>query len=102
MTYQQAAQSALDVQDACNLSGVVFSFAEAMHAICEEQCRLNQGTEWKNRNPIVTLYLSKLSELNGLGWIEPQYGYCFRRASAARSLVKAIAEGRDAQAQVSN
>lgn len=65
MNYQQAAQTALDVQDACNLSGVVFSFAEAMHAICEEQQRLGKGTEWKNRNPIVTLFLSKLQDLNG-------------------------------------
>lgn len=30
MTYKEAAQSALDIQDACNLSGVVFSFARAI------------------------------------------------------------------------
>ncbi len=65
MTYQQAAQTALDVQDACNLSGVVFSFAEAMHAICEEQQRIGEGTAWKNHHPIVYLFLSKLADLNG-------------------------------------
>ncbi len=64
MTYQEAAQCAVDVQDACNLSGVVFSFAEAMHAICEEQHRLGKGTEWKNTHPIVALFLSKLNDLN--------------------------------------
>jgi len=65
MNYQQAAQSALDVQDACNLSGVLFSFADAMHAICEKQNELGEGTEWKNRHAIVTLYLAKLADLNG-------------------------------------
>lgn len=64
MTYQEAAQTAIDVQDACNLSGVVFSLREAMQAICDEQHRLGEGTEWKNRNPIVTLFLSKLCDLN--------------------------------------
>lgn len=66
MTYQQAAQSALDVQDACNLSGVVFAFAEAMHAICEEQQRLGQSTDWKKHHPTVTLFVNKLGDLNGL------------------------------------
>jgi len=56
MDIQQAAQQALAVQDACNLSGVVFSFAEVMEAICEEQQRLGQSTEWKNTHPIVTLF----------------------------------------------
>jgi len=64
MDIQQAAQQALDVQDACNLSGVVFSFAEVMHAICEEQQRLGQSTEWKNTHPVVTLFLSKLTDLS--------------------------------------
>jgi hypothetical protein len=70
---QEAAQAALDCQDACNLSGVVFTFAEAMQAICDEQHRLNEGTEWKNSHPVVTLFLSKLSELNMRQWPESAY-----------------------------
>jgi len=65
MTLKQAAQSALDVQDACNLSGVVFSFARAMQAICDSPER--GDTESRNNHPIVTMYLLKLSELNGCG-----------------------------------
>jgi hypothetical protein len=57
-----------------------------MHAICEEQNRLGQGTEWKNYNPIVTLFLSKLCDLNGLGWLEFDY-------YKAQEAVKQIAEG---------
>ena len=65
MTYKQAAQSALDVQDASNLSGVVFSFAKVMQAVCDESHRIGKGTAWRNSNPIVTMYLLKLGELNG-------------------------------------
>ncbi len=64
MTYEQAAQTALDVQNACNLSGVLFSFAEAMQAICDEAHKQGQGTAWKNEHPIVCLFLSKLADLN--------------------------------------
>jgi hypothetical protein len=71
--YQKAAQDALDCQDACNLSGVVFSFAEAMHAICDAQQLIGESTKWKNTHPIVTLFLSKLSDLNGCGWMEADY-----------------------------
>jgi len=88
MTYQEAAQTALAVQDACNLSGVLFSFADAMHAICEEQQKRNEGTKWKNTHSIVTLFLSKLCDLNGLGWHESQY-------YDALPKVRAIAEGKE-------
>lgn len=63
MTIKEAAQSALDAQDACNLSGVVFSFAKVMQVICDEANRLGKGTEWKNQHPIVVLYLDKLADL---------------------------------------
>jgi phosphate/sulfate permease len=65
MTIQQAAQQAMDVQGACNLSGVVFSFAEVMRAICNGLP--NAGTHARNTHPIVTLFLLKLCELNGCG-----------------------------------
>jgi hypothetical protein len=65
MTYKEAAQAAIDCQDACNLSGVVFTFAEAMHAICEEGHRAGHGTDWKNTHPIVRMFLYKLTSLAG-------------------------------------
>jgi hypothetical protein len=67
MTFKQAAQQALDVQDACNLSGVVFAFARAMQAVCDESQRIGTGTDWRNSHPIVTMHLLKLCELNGCG-----------------------------------
>ncbi len=66
MTIKQAAQTALDCQDACNLSGVVSSFKAIVHEVLwPEARRLNQGTDWVNKHPIVTLFLDKLDDLNG-------------------------------------
>lgn len=86
MTYQDAARIALECQDACNLSGVAFSFAEAMHAVCEESNRLNKGTDWKNTHPIVTLYLSKLGSLNR-GYYECDY---MRASDACEAIAKGL------------
>lgn len=67
MTIQQAAQQALDIQDACNLSGVVFAFGRAMQAVCDDSQAKGTGTRERNQHPIVTMHLLKLCELNGCG-----------------------------------
>ena len=64
MTIQQAAQEALDVQNACNLSGVAKSFADVLDAIWTEARKQGKGTDFVNTHPIVTLFLSKLVSLN--------------------------------------
>ena len=64
-TMQEAAQTALDVQDAVNLSGVLAAFHEIVsNVIWREARRLGQGTDFVNRHPICTLFLSKLTDLN--------------------------------------
>lgn len=84
-TYKAAAQSALDVQDASNLSGVVFSFADVMRAICDRD--QDKGTDWKNHHPIVTMYLLKMAELNGCdSTLNPAY-------DSAAKLCQQIAQG---------
>lgn len=55
---QMAYDDALVVQSACNLSGVVFSFARHMETICDE-CRM-QGTDAKNTHPVVRLFVTQL------------------------------------------
>ena len=73
MTIQEAAQTALDVQDACNLSGVLASFNKIVHEVIWLEARtLGKGTEWVNAHPIVTLFLSKLGSLNR-GYYECDY-----------------------------
>lgn len=58
---------ALAVQSACNLSGVVFSFARVMQRICNEAHAKGYGTEWKNRHPIVRMYTQQIAHLSCAG-----------------------------------
>lgn len=54
-------ENALLVQDACNLSGVVISFAEAMKVLCKE----GLDTDARNNHPIAILFSSKIASLTG-------------------------------------
>jgi hypothetical protein len=56
-------QSAIDVQDACNLSGVVHSLVDILSSIRSEKDF--SGTAYVNRHPIVVLYVNKLASLTG-------------------------------------
>ena len=87
MTIQQAAQSTLDVQSACNASGVVFGLSKAMDAICDESNRRGKGTDWKNKHPILYLYVNKLADMTGQNDLDiDAYG-------KAHDLCARIAEG---------
>jgi hypothetical protein len=88
MTYEEAARTAIAVQDACNLSGVVHSFADAVSTIWDEAHRQGRGTEWVNTHPVVTLFLDKLADLNGYWFQCPQIGQAYDE-------VRKIAEGRE-------
>ena len=57
---------AVTVQDACNLSGVVLSFAEIIPRLNAEMRRLGRGTEWRNRHPICVLFAAKIADLAGV------------------------------------
>lgn len=92
MTYQQAAQWAMDCQDACNLSGVVHSFDRAVTAIWAEANKQGKGTDWVNTHPIVALYLSKLVDLNGR---EQDYGIIYDECKAIAAQPVAQVESRD-------
>jgi 2-oxoglutarate dehydrogenase complex dehydrogenase (E1) component-like enzyme len=63
---REAAKDAITVQDACNLSGVVYSWARHMNVICELSHRENQGTDWRNHHPINKLFASKVAALTGV------------------------------------
>jgi hypothetical protein len=65
MTYRELAQQSLDIQDACNLSGVVHAFSRGMDVLwVEAREGEGKGTDWVNQHPIVTLFLDKLASLN--------------------------------------
>lgn len=55
-------ESALAVQDACNLSGVVQGFAKDILTL---RRLLNLGTDATNTHPIVVLWADKIAHLTG-------------------------------------
>lgn len=58
---------AIFAQSACNLSGIVFSFAQVMQRICNEANAGGHGTDWKNHHPIARLYAEQIAHLSGAG-----------------------------------
>ena len=63
MLPQKRWQEALDVQDACNLSGVLKSFAHMIDDVWAEAREVGQATEYFNQHPIVRLWIDKLCHL---------------------------------------
>ncbi len=60
-----AAQTALDVQNAINLSGVLHTLDQIVTDVLWPEARkLGKGTEFVNTHCIVTLFLHKLMTLN--------------------------------------
>lgn len=60
MTIQAMAQSALDVQSACNLSGVIRSFAEIVHSMRSEH---GMDTPTCNTHPVCILFAEQIAHL---------------------------------------
>jgi len=88
-------QNALDVQDACNLSGVVHSFSEDVTKLFHESCAAGLGTEYVNRHPVVRLYLEKLCQLAGMvaGDAGDSFTVCWGKAKELRESEKSQAAG---------
>lgn len=62
-TLAELAREALQVQDACNLSGVVHGFSRAVRRLREVCPELDSNTI--RTNPVVLLWVDKLSDLVG-------------------------------------
>lgn len=65
-TIKDLAREALDVQDACNLSGVVHAFSRCMtelRVILEAEGKFS--TDKLNTHPIAIMYSSKIASLTG-------------------------------------
>ena len=81
MTLKEAAQVALDVQDACNLSSVTYSMFDALRAI-REHAGENWGTRSINTHPIAQLFAYKVSALAGFEHVEWGLSEAYARAEA--------------------
>jgi hypothetical protein len=65
-TLKALAREALDVQDACNLSGVVRTFARVVGDLWSLANAAGGGTEWVNRHPVSKVWVDKLASLAGV------------------------------------
>jgi len=74
-TMKQIAADALLVQSACNLSGVVKSFADATTVIWAEALARGEGTDWVNTHPVSRLYTFQLATLSGVAYTTADFTY---------------------------
>lgn len=58
-------EDAINVQDACNLSGVVQAWAKVMSKIWDEARAQSAGTQFVNEHPINVMFASKVASLTG-------------------------------------
>jgi hypothetical protein len=74
-TIQELAKEALQIQDGCNLSGLVHGWSRAITELREALPDL--GTDGINRHPINALWIDKLASLNGrTGFTEAYLKVC--------------------------
>ncbi len=72
---------AIHSQSACNLSGIVFEFAQIMERICAQAHAEGHGTAWKNTHPICRLYAEQILHLaQGTEWRDAWHA-CTERAN---------------------
>jgi hypothetical protein len=65
-TWKELAQEAINVQDACNLSGVVHSFSRTITEVRELlRAEGKESTDNINSHPVCVLFSSKIASLTG-------------------------------------
>ena len=76
---QVEAQKCLDLQNACNLSGVIIAMTLARGVILNHGGR-EKGTEWLCGHPIMRMYASKIHDLTRMGLSDSeQFGMAYER-----------------------
>ena len=85
-TMKDLCQEALDVQDACNLSGVVHSFSRTiteLRTLVEQEPGFS--TDKLNRHPVCVMFSSKIASLTGSeGYTNFKEAYAFCQQQAAK------------------
>ena len=56
-------KEAITVQDACNISGVIFAWARRMEKINETMRENGEGGDWRNAHAINVMFASKVASL---------------------------------------
>jgi hypothetical protein len=65
MTIPGLSQQALEIQDACNASGVIYALRRAVHLLEKEQPDSTRRETWLRLHPVVVLFADKLDDLCG-------------------------------------
>ena len=60
-TIEELAREALEVQNACNLSGIAHGFSRAMSDL--RRIEPDKGTDYYNTHPVAVLWASKIEDL---------------------------------------
>ena len=88
-TLKELAQEAIDVQDGCNLSGIVHGWHRAMEMLCSilRENPQFKGTDEINQHPINQLWASKVHCLTRMGLSDDEafakaYDECKKLAEA--------------------
>lgn len=79
-TIDELLKEAYDVQDACNLSGVVHSFSRAMTELRENGIN---NTEELNTHPVCVLYADKIASLTNTQGLSEAIYPAYQEAVAA-------------------
>lgn len=89
-TYQTAAKDALLSQNACNLSGIMYSMTRVSDALSARRRWLGEGTEWFNKHPIMYLFAAQIGHLTGCSMSADS----FLDYSKAHDICEKIADGK--------
>lgn len=81
-------RTAIEVQDASNLSGIVYQFARDMTVICEEVRKNGGGTDAVNHHPVCRLYAEQIAWLAGAGSCANHRSYLRAHAACAEHATK--------------
>lgn len=79
-------------QNACNLSGIIYSLSSIMPKIWNEARARGKGTGWVNQHPICALFAEQISHLSGCGMTNND------KYSTHSEYCKAMSEGNRAKA----
>jgi hypothetical protein len=86
LSIQQLAQQCIDVQDACNLSGVAGFLARVTVTLWDQARADGHGTTWVNEHPVCVMLTNKLASLTGQYHggderFKVAYDWCIERAA---------------------
>ena len=73
-------KTAIDIQDACNISGVIGALNAAKDEINKEMRDGGYGEEYRRKHPVILLYISKICNMLGVEDPVPfsEYAHAYR------------------------